>query len=182
MIADEGAASAAGLLRGDVISSIGGVPMEAPHHAAETLRQSEGYVHLGVLYPFASMDLSVEANESKPIVSPRQSIGAGKPILGGSSDGSAMRHSIKLGAGGDVVRPGGPAEREGASARSRRRARGRLDLSSARRSSSPASPESPRTLSARAKASGSAVLNSPRALAHGVADTVRAPFELRAAI
>ena len=86
MIADEGAASAAGLLRGDVISSIGGVPMEAPHHAAETLRQSEGYVHLGVLYPFASMDLSVEANESKPIVSPRQSIGAGKPILGGSSE------------------------------------------------------------------------------------------------
>ena len=85
MVAEDGAAY--GLVeRGDRIIGIAGTYVAEPIHAAEILRQGEGYMRLEVLSAPPGMDLTIRDDEDIPAATPRPTpsaaIGGGnKPIL-----------------------------------------------------------------------------------------------------
>jgi len=104
MTAEDGAAHEC-FFRGERIVSIGGWPIEGPQHCAEVLRESEGYVRVGVLPPLPGFDVSMGDNEEVPpatprdVPTPREQAGKGKPPLSARGEGDLQRwqrESLKL--------------------------------------------------------------------------------------
>ena len=198
MLADDSPAKD-DLARGDRVVSIGGVSILSPIHCADTLRECEGFIKIGVLPPLPDFDISLETYEDayKPLASPRQSIGAGKPILGAGGDEN-IRRAVRMNKGGSTpearfvvseatsgtrgASPASPWASLGGGHGTPLAGMAPLDLATAKQynASHPES-QSPRSLSgslsARSRAAASAVLNSPRMAATAVVNTVKAPLE-----
>ena len=79
MVAEDGPAYTL-LRRGERVISVGGVALEGPVHAANTLRQSEGYLKVTVLPPLEGFD-DAEEDEDEEEALPRTSRRDGEDVM-----------------------------------------------------------------------------------------------------